>query len=116
MENRRLYEYLNPFEGDRATDDYDKARKKEGGIITEICEGPYEWCFGLIQDELSQMWRMAFLGITPNAFHKKASTVAAVKSHLNTALSPEFGKLAMGDIDSERVQAFLNRLARKDER
>lgn len=45
--------------------------------------------------------------------HKKASTVAAVKSHLNTALSPEFGKLAMGDIDSERVQAFINRLSRK---
>jgi integrase len=45
--------------------------------------------------------------------HKKASTAAAVKSHLSTSLLPEFGKLAMGDVDSERVQAFLNRLAGK---
>jgi integrase len=43
--------------------------------------------------------------------NKKASTAAAVKSHLSTALLPEFGKLAMGDVDSERVQTFLNRLA-----
>jgi hypothetical protein len=45
--------------------------------------------------------------------HKKASTAASVKSHLSTSLLPEFGKLAMGDMDSERVQVFLNRLAGK---
>jgi len=45
--------------------------------------------------------------------HKKASTQAAVKSHINTSLLPEFGKLAIGDVDSECVQAFLNRLAGK---
>jgi integrase len=45
--------------------------------------------------------------------HKKASTASAVKSHINTLLLPEFGKLAMGDVDSERAQAFVNRLAGK---
>jgi integrase len=45
--------------------------------------------------------------------HKKASTASAVKSHINTSLVPAFGKLAMGDVDSERVQAFLNRMAGK---
>jgi len=45
--------------------------------------------------------------------HKKASTTAAVKSHINTLLIPEFGKLAMGDLDSERVQSFLNGLLGK---
>ena len=45
--------------------------------------------------------------------HKKASTASAVKSHINTSLLPEFGKLAMGDLDSERVQTFLNRVAGK---
>ena len=45
--------------------------------------------------------------------HKKASTTAAVKSHINTLLIPAFGKLAVGDVDSERVQAFLNRLVGK---
>jgi integrase len=42
--------------------------------------------------------------------HKKASTTAAVNSHIKTLLIPAFGKLAMGDVDSERVQSFLNRL------
>jgi integrase len=41
--------------------------------------------------------------------HKKASTAATVKGHINNSLIPAFGKLAMGDIDSERVQSFLNR-------
>jgi integrase len=45
--------------------------------------------------------------------HKKASTASAVKSHINTLLLPTFGKLAIGDVDSERVQAFLNRIAGK---
>jgi integrase len=45
--------------------------------------------------------------------HKKASTASAVKSHINTLLLPTFGKLAMGDVDSERVQAFLNWIAGK---
>jgi integrase len=45
--------------------------------------------------------------------HKKASTASAVNSHINTLLIPEFGKLAMGDVDSERVQSFLNRLVGK---
>jgi integrase len=45
--------------------------------------------------------------------HKKASTAAAVKSHINTLLLPEFGRLAMGDVDSERVQTFLNRISGK---
>jgi integrase len=42
--------------------------------------------------------------------HKKASTTATVKGHINNWLIPAFGKLAVGDIDSERVQSFLNRL------
>jgi integrase len=45
--------------------------------------------------------------------HKKASTAATVKGHINNSLIPVFGKLAMGDIDSERVQSFLNRLVGK---
>jgi integrase len=42
--------------------------------------------------------------------HKKASTTAAINSHINRLLIPAFGKLAVGDVDSERVQSFLNRL------
>ena len=45
--------------------------------------------------------------------HKKASTAATVKGHINNLLIPAFGKLAVGDIDSERVQSFLNRLMGK---
>lgn len=45
--------------------------------------------------------------------HKKASTASTVKGHINNLLVPAFGKLAMGDIDSERVQSFLNRMAEK---
>jgi len=45
--------------------------------------------------------------------HKKASTAATVKGHINNSLIPAFGKLAVGDIDSERVQSFLNRLVGK---
>lgn len=45
--------------------------------------------------------------------HKKASTAATVKGHINNLLIPAFGKLAVGDIDSERVQSFLNRLVGK---
>ena len=41
--------------------------------------------------------------------HKKASTAATMKGHINNSLIPAFGKLAMGDVDSERVQSFLNR-------
>ena len=42
--------------------------------------------------------------------HKKASTAATVKGHINNSLIPAFGRLAMGDLDSERVQKFLNGL------
>lgn len=42
--------------------------------------------------------------------HKKASTAATVRGHINNSLIPAFGKLAMGDLDSERVQKFLNGL------
>jgi integrase len=42
--------------------------------------------------------------------HKKASTKATMKGHITNSLIPAFGKLAVGDIDSERVQSFLNRL------
>jgi len=42
--------------------------------------------------------------------HKKASTAATVKGHINNSLIPAFGKLAMGDLDSELVQKFLNGL------
>jgi integrase len=45
--------------------------------------------------------------------HKKASTTATVKGHINNLLIPAFGKLAVGDVDSERVQSFLNRLVSK---
>jgi len=36
-----------------------------------------------------------------------------MKGHINNLLIPAFGKLAVGDIDSERVQSFLNRLVGK---
>jgi integrase len=45
--------------------------------------------------------------------HKKASTAATVKGHINNSLIPAFGKLAVGDVDSENVQSFLNRLVGK---
>lgn len=45
--------------------------------------------------------------------HKKASTASTVEGHIKNLLTPAFGKLAVGDIDSERVQAFLNRLVGK---
>jgi integrase len=45
--------------------------------------------------------------------HKKASTIANMKGHINNLLIPAFGKLAVGDIDSERVQSFLNRFVGK---
>jgi hypothetical protein len=41
--------------------------------------------------------------------HKMASTNATAKSHINNILLPAFGKLAIGNIDSERVQSLLNR-------
>jgi len=43
--------------------------------------------------------------------HKKASTKATMEGHIKNLLIPAFGKLAVGDVDSERVQSFLNRLA-----
>jgi hypothetical protein len=52
-------------------------------------------------------WQMEVL------VHKKASTAATMKGHINRLLIPVFGKLAMGDLDSERVQSFLNRLVGK---
>ncbi len=42
--------------------------------------------------------------------HKKASTAATVRGHINNLLTPAFGKVAMGDLDSERIQKFLNGL------
>lgn len=36
-----------------------------------------------------------------------------MKGHIKNSLLPEFGKLAVGDVDSERVQKFLNRLVGK---
>jgi len=45
--------------------------------------------------------------------HKKASTRATVEGHIKNMLLPAFGKLATGDIDSESVQTFLNRLVGK---
>ncbi len=45
--------------------------------------------------------------------HKKASTASTVEGHIKNLLIPAFGKLAVGDIDSERVQSFLNRLVGK---
>lgn len=45
--------------------------------------------------------------------HKKASTAPTMKGHINNMLIPAFGKLAVGDVDSERVQSFLNRLVGK---
>ena len=36
--------------------------------------------------------------------HKKASTTATMKGHINNLLIPAFGKLAVGDVGSERVQ------------
>ena len=33
-----------------------------------------------------------------------------MKGHITNSLIPAFGKLAVGDIDSERAQSFLNRL------
>jgi integrase len=45
--------------------------------------------------------------------HKKASTAATIKGHINRLLIPVFGNMAIGDLDSERVQSFLNRLVGK---
>jgi len=45
--------------------------------------------------------------------HKKASTKATIEGHIKNLLMPAFGKLAVGDIDSEPVKAFLNRLVGK---
>jgi integrase len=45
--------------------------------------------------------------------HLKTSSKASAKSHINRLLIPEFGKMAIGDLDSEKVQAFLNRLVGK---
>lgn len=45
--------------------------------------------------------------------HKKTSTASTVEGHIKNLLIPAFGKLAVGDIDSERVQSFLNRLVGK---
>jgi len=42
--------------------------------------------------------------------HKKASTAATVRGHVNNLLIPAFGKMPMGDLDSERIQEFLNGL------
>jgi integrase len=42
--------------------------------------------------------------------HKEASTAASVNGHINNLLIPTFGRLAMGDLDSERAQRFLNGL------
>lgn len=45
--------------------------------------------------------------------HKKASTASTVKGHINNLLVPAFGRLAIGDVGSERVQSFLNGLIGK---
>jgi hypothetical protein len=45
--------------------------------------------------------------------HKKASTASTIKGHINGLLIRAFGKLATGDLDSECVQSFLNRLVGK---
>jgi len=45
--------------------------------------------------------------------HKKASTASTVKGHINNLLVPALGKLAIGDVGSERVQSFLNGLIGK---
>jgi integrase len=42
--------------------------------------------------------------------HKKTSTAATVRGHINNSLIPAFGIVPMGDLDSERVQKFLNGL------
>ena len=55
----------------------------------------------------AERWRQEVL------VHKKASTGATMKGHINNLLIPAFAKLAVGDVDSERVQAFLNRLVEK---
>jgi integrase len=53
-----------------------------------------------------ERWQEEMLGTL------KASTAATVKGHIKNFLLPAFGKLAIGDIDSERVQKFLNRFDR----
>jgi len=45
--------------------------------------------------------------------HKEASTAATVEGHITNLLIPTFGRLAMGDLDSERAQKFLNSLVRR---
>ena len=45
--------------------------------------------------------------------HKKASFSSTFEGHIKNLLIPAFGKLAVGDLDSERVQSFLNRLVGK---
>jgi integrase len=45
--------------------------------------------------------------------HKKASTKSTMEGHIRNLLIPAFGKIAVGDVDSERAQSFLNRLVGK---
>ena len=55
----------------------------------------------------AERWREEVL------IHKKASFSSTVEGHIKNLLIPAFGKLAVGDLDSERVQSFLNRLGGK---
>jgi len=88
----------------RALRDYtDKANNYQPHAVKVLQMGKTATHFSVF----AERWQQEVL------IHKKASTAAGVKSHINTLLIPAFGKLAMGDVDSEQVQAFLNGLAEK---
>ena len=91
--------YTKPL-AKRALRDYvDKANNYQPLSVKSATMGKGATPFALFVER----WQSEIL------IHKKASTNATLKSHINNILLPAFGKLAIGDIDSERVQSFLNR-------
>jgi hypothetical protein len=45
--------------------------------------------------------------------HRKASTKYGMRCHIKAHLIPAFGRIPMGDLESERVQSFVNQLAER---
>ena len=45
--------------------------------------------------------------------HRKASTKYGMRCHIKAHLIPAFGRIPMGDLESERVQSFVNELAER---
>ena len=78
----------------------DKANNYEPVVLRSRMIGKYATPFSVF----AAHWQADVL------IHKKASTAATVRGHINNLLIPAFGKVAMGDLDSEGIQKFLNGL------